>query len=233
MYFDGELLDKFYASPLGVRTHRFVADALGNARKELSSAERVCGVGFTVPYAKGLYGRDIISVLPMRMGTTNGGHSKQGDQILGECARLPIAGESMDEVLVSHGFEFAENPRQLLRECWRILVPGGHLIAIVPNRVGIWSRSDVSPFSCGAPFSRAQLVQFLSEGLMTPIHVGGALYTLPVRGMAMQMVGRGLETLHLGPAGLFVVLAEKRLYGMHSVSGKRLVGVPAEPVGGI
>jgi 2-polyprenyl-3-methyl-5-hydroxy-6-metoxy-1,4-benzoquinol methylase len=40
---------------------------------------------------------------------------------------------TFDAVTMSHFIEHVHDPRNLLRECWRILKPGGHLVAVTPN----------------------------------------------------------------------------------------------------
>ena len=51
------------------------------------------------------------------------------------------------------------NPRELLREMWRVLAPNGRLLIVVPNRRGLWARVDTTPFGYGSPFSRSQLTK--------------------------------------------------------------------------
>ena len=38
----------------------------------------------------------------------------------------------------------------LLREVWRVLAAGGRILAVVPNRRGLWARMDTTPFGQGA-----------------------------------------------------------------------------------
>ena len=44
--------------------------------------------------------------------------------------------------------------RQMLREVWRVLAPSGRLMAVIPNRRGVWTRTDTTPFGHGRPFTR-------------------------------------------------------------------------------
>ncbi|MEC7163850.1 MAG: hypothetical protein VXW20_06290, partial [Pseudomonadota bacterium] len=53
--------------------------------------------------------------------------------------------------------EAANHSNALLNEIWRILVPNGRAIFVVPNRTGMWARRDATPFGAGRPFSRQQL----------------------------------------------------------------------------
>jgi ubiquinone/menaquinone biosynthesis C-methylase UbiE len=59
---------------------------------------------------------------------------------------LPWASSSFDAVVADSVLEHSANPTQLLRECWRVLKPGGLLLLWSPNRfsclpdphVGLW-----------------------------------------------------------------------------------------------
>jgi len=48
---------------------------------------------------------------------------------------LPFESASLDAVVASSLFEYVENPRDVLRECARVLRPGGTLLCTVPNLV--------------------------------------------------------------------------------------------------
>jgi hypothetical protein len=49
----------------------------------------------------------------------------------------PVATESLDAVLLIHGLEFSESPRETLRECWRCLRPGGRLVLVSTNPMSL------------------------------------------------------------------------------------------------
>lgn len=52
--------------------------------------------------------------------------------------RLPFEENFLDVVTMLAVVEHIENPRPILRECFRVLRPGGHLILTTPSRVGIY-----------------------------------------------------------------------------------------------
>ena len=56
-----------------------------------------------------------------------------------------------DKVVILHGLEVSDEPGALLGECYRVLGPGGRAVVIVPNRVGLWARSENTPFGLGVP----------------------------------------------------------------------------------
>jgi hypothetical protein len=104
----------------------------------------------------------------------------------------------------------------LLREIWRILAANGRLLIVVPNRRGIWARSDATPFGQGRPFSRRQLTELLREALFTPVGWSEALWIPPVTRVpflrstiAWERVGRSLS---LPFAGVHIVEATKQVF---------------------
>ena len=58
--------------------------------------------------------------------------------------------------------------------------PSGRLIAVIPNRRGVWTRTDNTPFGHGRPYSRAQITQLLRQTWFTPAAWGEALFLPPV-----------------------------------------------------
>ena len=53
---------------------------------------------------------------------------------------LPLADESLDYVLCLEGIEHLEDAFQFVRECWRILKPGGRVVISTPNILNLASR---------------------------------------------------------------------------------------------
>lgn len=54
---------------------------------------------------------------------------------------LPLAGDSVDLVLLVHTLEFCDQPHEALREAERVLVPEGHLLIVGFNPIslfGLW-----------------------------------------------------------------------------------------------
>ena len=73
----------------------------------------------------------------------------------------PVATGFVDRLVVLHGLECSEQPEALVEECWRVLGPGGRAVFMVPNRAGLWSRSEATPFGHGRPYSPSQLEALL------------------------------------------------------------------------
>jgi SAM-dependent methyltransferase len=108
------------------------------------------------------------------------------------------------------------DPAALLREVWRVLASGGRLLAVVPNRRGVWARLDTTPFGHGRPYSRSQINQLLRETWFTPTGWSEALYVPPVaRGWFLRTAvawERTGATLSAPFAGVHLVEATKQVY---------------------
>ena len=142
---------------------------------------------------------------------------------------MPLPDSSIDRMLLVHALEMAHDPTALLREVWRVLAGGGRLLLIVPNRRGVWARTDTTPFGHGRPYSRSQITQLLREAWFTPTGWGEALHVPPVpRGWflrsapAWERVG---STIAAPFAGVHIVEATKQVY--RAVPARRTGLVPA------
>ena len=103
-----------------------------------------------------------------------------------------------------------------MREVWRVLAAGGRLLAVVPNRRGLWARMDTTPFGHGRPYSRSQINQLLRETWFTPTGWSEALYVPPIaRGWFLRSAvawERTGATLSAPFAGVHIVEATKQVY---------------------
>lgn len=59
-------------------------------------------------------------------------------QMIGDPARLPVASDSVDVVLLQHGLDFAAEPHHVLREAERVLIPEGRLLLLGFDPWGLW-----------------------------------------------------------------------------------------------
>jgi hypothetical protein len=87
---------------------------------------------------------------------------------------------------------------------------------VVPNRQGIWARSEATPFGYGRPFGRTQLTALLRDAMFSPLGWTEALAVPPFRrrswlrtGETWERVGRALWPAF---AGVLIVEATKQLY---------------------
>lgn len=240
MYLDVVDLRNFYAQPLGIMTRRLLGRAI-RARFADVTGLAVLGLGYATPYL-GVF-RDeaerCLAVMPAAQGVVRWPSTGPTLATLADETMLPLPTASIDRVVVVHALEMTNNAAEMLREVWRVLAPGGRLLAVVPNRRGVWARLDTTPFGNGRPFSRGQVVNLLREALFTPVGWDEALYAPPSSwflrtAVAFERIGGRLS---LPFSGVLVVEATKQLYRPVTVRRSRLVPAlePAlEPVlGGV
>jgi SAM-dependent methyltransferase len=185
----------------------------------------VLGLGYAVPYLDLLVPQTSTSIAFMlaKQGVIH--WPRQGDarSALVDEVDLPLLESAVDCVIAVHALERSENPSEMLNEIWRVMAPQGRLILVVPNRRGIWSASDVSPFGFGQPFSRSQLTTLLKDAKFSILQWKHALFMPPSQNRAMIKVAGALE--RIGPvtanrfSGVIIVEAVKQVYAFSS--GKR------------
>jgi SAM-dependent methyltransferase len=176
----------------------------------------VLGFGYTAPYLMNFAPdvRKLILAMPREQGAMVSRSRRGNISCLTEDGALPFPPASFDRVLVAHGLEDTRTPQALLAELWRVLKPEGQIVIIVPNRAGLWARSDASPFGAGRPYSRSQLSADLIAAKFTPAAWSGALYGPPSETFLSLAGGfeRFGETVWPRFSGLILVQAIKRLY---------------------
>lgn len=89
-----------------------------------------------------------------------------GMRIVADAEALPIASDSLDAVFLPHTLDFAGDPRQVLREAERVLIPEGRLILLGFNALSPWAlvrlaRPGRMPW-CGAFLTRYRVGDWLS-----------------------------------------------------------------------
>lgn len=210
-------LRAFYAAPLGKVARRFITRIV-RKRWENCAGLSLLGIGYATPYL-GAFREEamrLLAFMPSEQGVINWPSSGPSASALVETGMLPLPDASIDRVIMVHALETIDHPRDLLAEVWRILTPGGRMIAVVPSRRGLWARVDTTPFGYGQPFSRRQLRELLRETLFSPVHWAEALYVPPFArriwlssAYAFERIGANLS---LPFAGVHLVEATKQLY---------------------
>ena len=234
MFLDVVDLRNFYAQPVGIMTRRLLGRAI-RARFDNVTGMRVLGLGYPTPYL-GVFREEAercLDVMPAAQGVVRWPSAAPTLATLADETLLPFPTSSMDRVVIVHALEMTPNAAEMLREVWRVLAPGGRLLAAVPNRRGVWARLDTTPFGNGRPFSRGQVVSLLREALFTPVGWDEALYAPPSRwflntAVAWERIGARLS---LPFSGVLVVEATKQLYRPVAVRRPSRIAEPAlEPV---
>ncbi len=210
-------LRNFYGHRLGVVARRFVSRGIRRMWPD-AIGQRVLGVGYATPYL-GLFREEAercLAFMPAAQGVTKWPSTRPTLSALVDENELPLPDGTVDRVLLAHALEMSPEATSLLREAWRVLASGGQLLAIVPNRRGLWARMDTTPFGHGRPYSRSQINQLLRETWFTPTGWSEALYVPPIeRGWFLRSAvawERTGATLSAPFAGVHLVVASKQVY---------------------
>jgi SAM-dependent methyltransferase len=180
MHLDVEDLRDFYAEPIGIMVRRVLSHRI-RARWRPPLGDTLIGLGYPTPYI-GVFRSEVLrlgALMPAAQGALVWPSEGKTASVLVEEDRLPLPDNSVDRMLCIHALEVAERPAALLREIWRVMTPEGRLMMVVPNRRGVWARTDATPFGQGRPFSRGQLEALLTAALFTPVDWGNALHFPP------------------------------------------------------
>jgi SAM-dependent methyltransferase len=210
-------LRDFYDQPLGEVARRLVSRLL-RARWEDHAGLRVLGLGYATPYLADFRekAQRVLAFMPAAQGVLHWPISGRSSSALVEATMMPLPDSSIDRILVIHGLEMGEHPRDLLEEIWRILAPGGRVVIVAPSRTGLWARLDTTPFGHGHPYSRGQLRDLLQEALFLPIFWDEALYVPPFGRASLLRSAPAFERIagrfSLPGGGVHVVEATKQLY---------------------
>lgn len=174
-------LHGFYGSPLGHVARRFIGEAATQAWGEPTGLS-LLGIGYATPYLTlwRAQAERTLAFMPAAQGVMAWPEGQPSATALVDAYDLPLPDGSIDRVILVHALEAMDAPTELLSEVWRVLVPGGRVLIVVPNRRGLWARMDTTPFGDGRPFSRRQLVALLRETLFSPEHWTEALFMPPV-----------------------------------------------------
>ena len=210
-------LRNFYSQRLGVVARRLINRGI-RAHWPEAQGLRVLGIGYPTPYL-GLFREDAercLALMPAVQGVLKWPTARPTLAALVDERELPLPDSAVDRILLVHALEMSDDPGDLLREVWRVLAPSGRMIAVIPNRRGLWVRTDNTPFGFGRPYSRSQVTQLLRETWFTPVGWTEALYMPPVRAgwflrsaIAWERFGAAISSPF---AGVHIVEATKQVY---------------------
>ncbi|MEK0084492.1 class I SAM-dependent methyltransferase [Benzoatithermus flavus] len=213
---DVDDLQSFYQSRQGQLARRLILHQIKALWPDLRG-RNVMGFGYAAPFLAGLDGAArTIALMPAQQGAVRWPQDSACRTALVREEELPLADGSVDRVLLVHALECCTNVPRLIREIWRVLADGGRLIAIVPNRRGLWCLSDRTPFGYGQPYSAAQLQRTLNSHLFSACAERTALFLPPTRSRLFLRLAIPAERLGLGfarqLAGVVLIEAEKQIY---------------------
>ncbi|MCY4150879.1 MAG: hypothetical protein OXE94_01410 [Aestuariivita sp.] len=225
MHFDVQDLRNFYyRSRLG-RTAQAVLQARVTQIWTEFKGQTVVGFGFSVPLLRPFLegSRRVIAMMPGPQGVMVWPANAPNISTLIDETAWPIETGFVDKLIVLHGLETSEQPSAVMDECWRILGPGGRALFIVPNRAGLWSRSDNTPFGYGRPYTLRQVEnQLRKHNFVIEQHVS-VLYQLPSTrqfwlksAKLMETIGQRTPRFLVG--GVFIIEVSKRVLGRSGTS---------------
>lgn len=222
-------LRDFYAAGLGQTASRMIRRRIRQFWPDLRG-QRVLGLGFATPYLRPFLGEAerVLAMMPACQGVLPWPPEGPGLTFLADETDLPLPDRSMDRILLVHALESTEQARALLREVWRVLADGGRLIAVVPNRRGLWARFEHTPFGNGRPFSAGQLSRLMRGSLFTPVQVEGALFAPPAGSRMLLGSAAAIEEAGTrwfsGFGGVVVMEAAKQIYAGTPLKAMRTKG---------
>jgi SAM-dependent methyltransferase len=204
-----EELRAYYATRDGHRVARELAGTVA-PRIRRGRTARLLALGYCAPLLAGFDPAELerlALVMPEDMGAHRWPYGRPGCTVRADEFNLPFAEAMFDQALLAHALEFAEPPRKLLRELWRVLAPAGELVLIVPNRLGLWTHFEATPFGQGRPWGKGELSRLLRDAMFEPIACRTALVAPPVRGL--RWLDKPLMRVAARFGGIHFVLARK------------------------
>lgn len=210
-------LKAFYNGRVGRVVRRILQERIRDFWPDVHGMS-VMGAGYATPYLR-IFKQEAERVFAM-MPAGQGAHDWPQDGLncvaLSEQAELPIETNTIDRILMVHDLEFSEFMKPALQEIWRVLKSNGRLLVVVPNRSGLWSRADWSPFGQGTPYSASQINFSLRDSLFVQERAETALFMPPLK-YSMILKSAGVFE-RVGPkiypmmAGLHMIEASKQIY---------------------
>ena len=226
----------YYRNTLGRAVQKVLRSELARIWPE-AKGQTVAGYGFALPLLRPYLSdaRRVIGLMPGPQGVMPWPAGERNVSVLCEDTAWPLPTGLVDKLVVLHGLETSDRPSDLLSECHRVLGPGGRAVFIVPNRAGLWARSDATPFGFGRPYLPGQLEQQLLAHDFTVRAATAALYQPPSdrplwRRVAPVLERAGHKIPLLAGGGVLIVEAVKAHRpvpgGGRAVASETPVGVP-------
>ncbi|QDY68433.1 methyltransferase domain-containing protein [Qingshengfaniella alkalisoli] len=208
----------YYRTGLGRAAQRAIRGRLLDLWPE-AKGQSVVGYGFAVPLLRPYLvdARRVLGLMPAQQGVMPWPMGMPNVSLLCEEVIWPLSTGMADKLIVHHGLETSDHPADLLDECYRVLGPGGRAMFIVPNRAGLWARSERTPLGHGRPYSLTQLEALLKRHGFMPERHAAALFQPPSHrrfwlraGGLCERVGQRLSNHYAG--GVLMVEAGKQVF---------------------
>lgn len=229
-----DLRNFYYRSGLGRAAQGIIQKELRHFWPE-AKGQTVVGYGFATPFLRPFLkdARRLIALMPAPQGVISWPQGSPNVSVLCEETYWPLETGHVDKLLVAHGLESSEQPSALLTEAWRVLGPGGSAMFIVPNRAGLWSRSDNTPFGYGRPYTQVQLENQLKAHNFLPERHITTLYQPPSERRFWRRTAKMWERLGgrisvVAAGGVLIVCASKRVQPSSGLGLRETVRKPLE-----
>lgn len=200
----------------------------------------VAGYGFAAPMLRPWLGqaRRVVALMPGGQGVMAWPAGLPNHSVLCHEDAWPLEAGSVDRLVLLHGLEFADHAVQVLAEAARVLGPGGRVAVMVPNRSGLWARSEGTPFGFGRSYTAGQLEAHARQAGFSVERSGAALYIPPsdrrfwLRSAAFwERTGTRISKVLI--AGILLVELSKRSRAPIGTGAPAAVPSPLEVLGGI
>lgn len=212
-----DLRNFYYRTALGRVAQKAIRDQVAASWPDVAG-QTVAGFGFAVPVLRPFLdgSRRVIALMPGPQGVMPWPATAANVSVLCEETAWPLQTGFVDRLVMLHGLETSENPSAVLEEATRVLGPGGRMLVIVPNRQGLWSRRDVTPFGFGRPYSAAQLEAQLKRHGFTPERSLTVLHAPPSQAKFWLRTAGFWETMGARlpwlSGGVLMIEASKQVY---------------------
>ena len=211
-------LESFYSSETGQIAGQLVSRRLRMAWPNIRGGQ-LLGVGYATPFLSPFKEAErLVATMPASQGVIPWPEGELNCSALTEDTCLPFADRSFDYIIVCHALEHSARPQPFMRELWRVLTDNGRIIVIVPNRQGIWTFLDRTPFGSGRPYSSTQLSQLMNDTLFTSISLHPALFFPPIGSRVLSTWAQGMENVgsHWFSqfSGVLIIEACKQIYAV-------------------
>ncbi len=183
----------------------------------------ILGCGYAAPYLRPYieFGERTVCAMSARLGVHHWPDDGANLTCLTKESDLPFETNSVDRLLLVHSLEFTGFSKPAFEEYWRVLKSSGRILVVVPNRMGLWARADLTPFGRGMPCSAGQVEDFLREHLFIPERTDRALFIPPFKSNTLLRSATLWEKIgrRLCPAmgGVILVEASKQIYAGKAV----------------